>query len=219
MAAFWTHDAREASMSVTWRGMMAAAVLVGLVAAGVAWPSAGLAQPSVQGGAQTYVGRVAGAEGLDALVAVVVGADGNAVVYACSKDDAWNQANSKWFTGKLGTDGRLTATAADGSEVTAMLQGGQLVGTVAALRFTADQVTSGSAGLYRGRAGDDVHAVIEAPDGTRVGRVWSVVTGAHVNTWDFSTAQVQWQPGVLAVQRNQPEQIFIELQVCTNAFC
>ncbi len=68
--------------------------------------------------------------------------------------------------------------------------------------------------------GEDAHnLVVEAPDGTRVGRVWSVVTGAHVDTWDFSTAQVQWQPGVLGVQRNQPQFIFVELRVCTNAFC
>src|SRR4051794_35772764 len=154
------------SLSVTWRGVAAALLLVGLVAVG-ARPSVGLAQPSAQGEAQTYIGRIAGAEGMDALVAVVVGADGNAVVYACSKDNAWNQANSKWFTGKLGADGRLTASAADGSEVSAILEGGQLLGTLATLRFTADKVAGGSAGLYRGRAGDDVHAVIEAPDGTR----------------------------------------------------
>src|SRR4051794_35115225 len=118
------------------RGVLAALLLAGLLAVGVARPSAGLAQPSVQGEAQTYVGRIAGAEGMDALVAVVVGADGSAVVYACSKDDGWNRANSKWFTGKLGADGRLTASAADGSEVAAILEGGQLLGTLATLRFT-----------------------------------------------------------------------------------
>jgi hypothetical protein len=207
-------------VAVARRGAMAALMMVGLLLAGLAWPGAGLAQPgAAQDGPRTFIGRVAGAEGLDALVAVVVGADGNAVVYACSKDDAWNQANSKWFTGQLSADGQLAAKAADGSEVTGALQAGQLVGTLAVLQFTADPVGGGSAGLYRGRADDDVHAVIEAPDGTRVGRVWSVVTGGHVGTWDFSAAQVQWQPGVLGVQRNQPEFIFIELQACTNAFC
>ncbi|HZR97490.1 MAG TPA: hypothetical protein VFE37_02215 [Chloroflexota bacterium] len=207
-------------MSVTRRRAMAALVVAGVLVAGLAWPGAALGmQGAAQEGARTFVGRVAGAEGLDALVAVVVGADGNAVVYTCSKDDAWNQANSKWFTGQVGADGRLAAKAADGTEVAATMAGGRLEGTLGTLRFVAEQVSGGSAGLYRGRAGDDVHAVIEAPDGTRVGRVWSVVTGAHVGTWDFNTAQVQWQPGVLAVERAQPERFFIELQVCTNAFC
>src|SRR5205085_10192444 len=111
-----------------------------------------------------------------------------------------NQANSKWFTGQLAASGQLAAKAADGTEVTATLQGNRLEGTLGGLRWSADLTAGGSAGLYRGRAGDDVHAVIEAPDGTRVGRVWSVVTGGHVDTWDFSTAQAQWQPGQLNVQ-------------------
>jgi hypothetical protein len=195
------------------RGVIAA-LLVGLLGSWLVQPSA------AQDVARTFVGRVAGAEGMDALVAVVVAPDGNAVLYACSKDDAWNRTNSKWFTGQVAADGQLSAKAADGTEVSAMMHGGHLEGTVGGQRFMAELVSGGTAGLYRGRAGDDIHAVIEAPDGTRVGRVWSVVTGGHVDTWDFSTAQVQMpQPGVLGVQRNQPQFIFIELRACTNAFC
>jgi hypothetical protein len=201
------------SGSFTRRQTVAAIVLAALVATSL------VRTGSAQDGARTYVGRVAGAEGIDALVAVVVGADGSAVVYACSRDDVWNQQNSKWFTGQLDAGGRLAAKAGDGSEVTATLQGDRLEGTLGAQRWTADLTGEGSAGLYRGRAGDQVHAVIEAPDGTRVGRVWSVVTGAHVDTWDFRTAEAQWQPGRLSVQRNVPEFIFIELRACTNAFC
>ena len=200
--------------AVTRRLVIAALLVVGVVAGGLAQPSA------AQDVARTFVGRVAGAEGLDALVAVVVAPDGAAVAYACSKDDAWNRTNSKWFTGQVAADGQLAAKAADGTEVSGTIQSGRLEGTLGTQRFTADLVSGGPAGLYRGRAGDDVHAVIEAQDGTRVGRVWSVVTGDHVGTWDFNSAQVQaQQPGVLGIQRNQPQFFFIELRVCTNAFC
>src|SRR5437773_1228912 len=112
--------------TLTRRRALLALLVAGLLAAGGSQPSA------AQDGARTFIGRVAGAEGMDALVAVVVAADGTAVVYACSKDDAWNQANSKWFTGQVGADGRLLARAADGTEVTATLQGDRLEGTLGA---------------------------------------------------------------------------------------
>jgi hypothetical protein len=168
---------------------------------------------------RVYVGEVSAAGVPDALIAIVVGANGEAAVYACSKDDAWNQQASKWFTGQLSSGGQLTAKAADGSEVSGTLQGSRLSGQLGALSFAADQVTSGTAGLYRGRADDEIHAVIEAPDGRRVGRVWSVTTGAHSGTWDFSTATATPVSGGLQVQRNQPQFIFVELRACTNAFC
>ena len=129
---------------------------------------------------------------------------GNTAAYACSKDDAWNLQFSKWFQGELSTQGQLSAKANDGTEVTGTLQGTQLSGQLGSLSWSADLVTSGTAGLFRGRNGDEVHAVIEAPDGTRVGRVWSVVNGAHVGTWDFSTAVATPIGGGLRVQRNQP---------------
>jgi hypothetical protein len=168
---------------------------------------------------RVYVGRVTGASGADALIAIVVEPGGNAAAYACSKDDGWNLQFSKWFQGQLSPQGQLSAKSNDGTEVTGTLQGSQLSGQLGSLSWSADLVTSGTAGLFRGRAGDEVHAVIEAPDGTRVGRVWSVVTGAHVGTWDFSTATATPIGGGLRVQRNQPEFIQLELTACTNAFC
>jgi len=171
-----------------------------------------------QDGARTFIGRVAGAEAMDALVAVVVAADGSAAAYSCSADDGWNQQYSKWFTGQLDAQGQLTARANDGTELTARLQGQRLEGTLGSLQWTAE-LASPPAGLYRGRADDEIHGVIQAADGTRVGRVWSVTTGAHVNTWDFRRATVEQGPGVLRAQRNEPQFIFVELQVCTNAFC
>jgi hypothetical protein len=192
-------------------------LLIGMILAaltlGTALPVAAQELPRV------FVGRVTDASGADALIAVVVEPGGSAAAYACSKDDAWNRQYSKWFQGELSTQGQLVAKSNDGTEVTGTLQGSQLSGQLGSLSWSADLVTSGTAGLYRGRAGDDVHAVIEAPDGTRVGRVWSVVNGAHVGTWDFATAVATPIGGGLRVQRNQPEFIQLELTACTNAFC
>jgi hypothetical protein len=194
-----------------WR-VLVGTILVALTL-GAALPAAAQELPRV------YVGRVTGAFGTDALIAVVVEPGGNAVAYACSKDDGWNLQFSKWFQGALSPQGQLSAKSNDGSEVSGTLQGSQLSGQLGSLSWSADLVTSGTAGLYRGRAGDDVHAVIEAPDGTRVGRIWSVVNGAHVGTWDFATASATPIAGGLRVQRNQPEFIQLELTACTNAFC
>jgi hypothetical protein len=168
---------------------------------------------------RVYVGQVAGAAGPDALIAIIVEPGGDTVAYACSKDDGWNLQYSKWFQGQLSTEGQLSAKANDGSEVSGTLAGSQLSGQLGSLSWSADLVTDGTAGLYRGRVGDEVHAVIEAPDGTRVGRVWSVVNGAHVGTWDFLTASATPIGGGLRVQRNQPQFIQIELAACMNAFC
>jgi hypothetical protein len=194
-----------------WRllvGMLLAALILGTTLPAAA-----------QEVSRVYIGRVTGAFGTDALIAIVVEPGGNAVAYACSKDDGWNLQFSKWFQGELSSQGQLSAKSNDGSEVSGALQGTQLSGQLGSLSWSADLVTSGTAGLYRGRAGDEVHAVIEAPDGTRVGRVWSVVNGAHVGTWDFATASATPIAGGLRVQRNQPEFIQLELTACTNAFC
>jgi len=161
-------------------------LLVGIILAALTLSTA--LPVAAQEVSRVFVGRIAGATGTDALIAVVVEPGGNAVAYACSKDDGWNLQFSKWLQGQLSTAGQLSAKANDGAEVTGTLQGTQLSGQLGTLSWSADLVTSCTAGLFRGRAGDEVHAVIEAPDGTRVGRVWSVVSGAHVGTWDFSTA-------------------------------
>ena len=141
------------------------------------------------------------------------------MAYACSTDDNWNLQFSKWFQGQLSAQGQLTARSGDGTEVTGALQGSRLSGTLGALTWSADLVTGGTAGLYRGRADDDIHAVIELVDGRRAGRVWSVTTGQHVGTWDFRTATVTPLDGGLRAQRNDPQFILVELRACTNAFC
>ena len=200
-----------------WRMAAGRLILVALIVAGLA-NMALMPGAAGQELARTFIGRVVGSEGLDALVAVVVAPDNTAIAYLCSKDDAWNRENSKWFTGEMTAQGQLSARANDGTELSARAIGDQVDGMVATLRWTADLAES-PAGLYRGRADDQIHAVIQAPDGTRVGRVWTVGTGAHHSTWDFTQATVAWQPGVLSAQRNQPEFIFVELPVCLNAFC
>jgi hypothetical protein len=172
---------------------------------------------AAQGQARTFVGRIAGAENIDALIAVVVGADGTAIVYTCSKDDAWNQQNSKWFTGRLTDAGALTATARDGTEIVGLLEGGEMTGVAGNLRWSAKLATGATSGLYRGHTAGEAHAAIEADDGTRVGRVWSIVTGGHVGTWNFGTATVDHQPGVLRAQP-QGQFVFIELRSCTSPF-
>jgi hypothetical protein len=190
--------------------------LVSLLVAGV-MTAAETGPTAAQGQGKVYVGRVAGAENIDALVAVSVGADGTAIAYLCSKDDTWNQQNSKWFTGRLTDAGALTATARDGTEIVAILTGNELTGTAGNLRWKADLVTGGTAGLYRGQTPEEVHGVIEAVDGTTVGRVWSVVTGGHVCTWDFSTATVQRAPNIMRAQP-QGQFVFIELRSCNSPF-
>jgi hypothetical protein len=197
---------------VTMRLILVVMLLAGLVI--TAYTPTAIGQET----ARTFIGRVVGGEARDALVAVVVAPDNTAIAYLCSADDAWNRQNSKWFTGEMTPQGQLTARANDGTELSARAVGDQLDGMVGTLRWTAD-LAEAPAGLYRGRAGDTIHAVIQAADGTRVGRAWTVVTGAHQSTWNFNEATVVWQPGMLSAQRNQPEFIFVELPVCLNAFC
>src|SRR5579884_465792 len=160
------------------------AVLLAILLLGSALPA------TAQETARVFVGRVTDAAGDGALIAVVVEPGGGAVAYACSADDAWNQQYSKWFQGQLTADGQLAAKASDGAEVSGSLQGTTLSGRLGSMSWSADLVTSGTAGLYRGRLGDEVHAVIVAPIG-----------------------------GGLRVQRNEPQFIEVELRACTNAFC
>ena len=186
---------------------------------------------------RSYVGRIAGAEASDALIAVVIAPDGKAIAYVCSADDAWNQEHSRWYAGEMAPQGVLTATARDGKQLAARVEGDALTGTVDGLAFSADLVTEGTAGLYRGRQGEEIHAVIEAPDGTRVGGVWYASNGRWGWTWRFSPAvAIERTPTLLRLQRPptappppgpatppaaEPagqQFIFIELQSCVSAF-
>ncbi|HLI28707.1 MAG TPA: hypothetical protein VKZ60_16700 [Chloroflexota bacterium] len=196
-----------------------------------------LAAPS-QEPTRGYVGTIAGAEAHDALVAVVVAPDGQAIAYVCSADDAWNQEHSRWYTGELTAQGALAATARDGKQLVGQVYGDTLSGTVGGLAFRAELVPEGTAGLYRGRVDDEVHAVIEAPDGRRVGGVWYASDGGWAWTWRFTPAtMVDRAPGALRVQRppeapalaappagpqpppGQGQQfVFIELRSCVSAF-
>jgi hypothetical protein len=184
-----------------------------------------------------YVGTIAEAEQRDALVAIVVAPDGQAIAYVCSADDAWNQEHSRWYVGELTAQGALTATARDGKQLVGQVYGDTLSGTVGGLAFRAEPI-SGSAGLYRGRVDDEVHAVIEAPDGRRVGGVWYASDGGWAWTWRFTPATtIDRAPGALRVQRppeapplaappaapqpppGQGQQfVFIELRSCVSAF-
>jgi hypothetical protein len=140
--------------------------------------------------------------------------------------------------GELIAQGALTATARDGKQLVGQVYGDSLSGTAGGLAFRAEAVPSGSAGLYRGRVDDEVHAVIEAPDGRRVGGVWYASHGGWAWTWRFTPATpVDRAPGSLRVQRppeapplaapppgpqpppGQGQQfVFIELRSCVSAF-
>src|SRR5690349_1906614 len=103
-------------------GGVLALLLMFAVQPAAALPAAAQAQPRV------FVGEVSAAGVPDALIAIVVGADGEAAVYACSKDDAWNQQTSRWLAGQLSSSGQLSAKAADGTEICGTLQGSRLSG-------------------------------------------------------------------------------------------
>jgi hypothetical protein len=189
------------------------ALLVASLLALAPWQPAG-----AQDAGRVYVGRLAGADSANTLVGVVVAADGTAVGYVCSDTEAWNRQNSKWFEGQLAGN-ELTLRARDGTELKAQLQGSRLAGTLGSLSWSADQVTGGTAGLYRGRAGDEVHAVIEDQYGLRVGGVWVVGSGNWAWTWHFPTATVERTTGGLRAERPataDQQFVTVDLSVCLS---
>jgi hypothetical protein len=167
-----------------------------LLAAGAA-----VAPATAKETARTFVGRVAGAEASEAWIVVLVSSSGDVVAYACSQDDGWNQQHSRWFRGKLLDSGQLAADPDVAAGLSGSLRDQRFEGRLGPYAWTADLVNDGTAGVYRGRAGDEQHEVIETPLGTRIGRIWSVETSRVVGTWDFSSARVERAGDGLSVQR------------------
>jgi hypothetical protein len=165
------------------------ALVLGSVVAVVAvvamvWPVS--AQGTQAQTSRTLVARLTDANA-NVWVAGVVDPDGWAAVGAASDNDAWNAQHARVFRGRV-IDGQFTGQAADGAILTGRHDGSQLQGTVAGQPWSATVVTGGTAGVYVGGNSQEVVAMIEAPDGSRVGRIWSRPTGQHLRTLIFSTA-------------------------------
>jgi hypothetical protein len=125
--------------------------------------------------------------GTNVWIAGVVDPDGWAAVGAASDNDGWNAQHARWFRGRV-VDGQFTGMAADGTTLTARHDGSQLQGTVNGQPWSATVITGGTAGIYIGGNSQEMIAVFEAPDGSRVGRVWSRQTGQHLRTLTFGSA-------------------------------
>jgi hypothetical protein len=155
------------------------AAVVAVVA--MVWPVS--AQGTQAQSSRTFVARL-NDPSAPVWVAGVMDPDGWAAVVAASDNDAWNAQHARWFRGRV-IDGQFTGQAADGTILTGRHDGAQLTGTVGGQPWSATVVTGGTAGLYVGGNSQEIVALIEAPDGSRVGRVWSRPTGEHVRTLIF----------------------------------
>jgi hypothetical protein len=142
--------------------------------------------PSATTGSRTMVAKL-NDSGANVWVAGIMDPDGWASVAAISDSDAWNAQHAKWFRGRV-VDGQFTGQATDGAVLTARHDGTQLQGTINGQPWSATVITGGTAGVYVGGNSQEIVAVIEAPDGTRVGRVWSRANGQHVRTLTFAPA-------------------------------
>lgn len=115
----------RAALRAPWR-IVAVLFLAALVVTGCAGPSAAAlraalpspAQTEPLAGSQTFVGRSG-----ELAVAVVLGADGAAVAYACDGLDRWG-----WFGGRV--DGATVALTGDAGRLDATITGDTLVATV-----------------------------------------------------------------------------------------
>jgi hypothetical protein len=145
----------------------------------VAW--AAPVQAQQQNTPTTHVGQINTPDGR-VLVGMVLDPDGWASVAAVSENDSWNAQHARWFRGRV-INGQFTGTADDGTTMTAQRSGGTVTGQVAGQQFTITPVPgNGTAGVYRGGNGQDIVLVIEAPDGTRIARVWDRTSGQHKRT-------------------------------------
>jgi hypothetical protein len=165
------------------------ALLLGILAAMVpvlapGWPVSAQGTPAST--SRTLVGRLNDSN-VNVWVAGIVDPDGWAAVGAASDNDAWNAQHSRWYRGRV-VDGQFTGQATDGTALTARLDGSQLQGTVAGQPWSATVIGGGTAGVYIGGNSREIAMVIEAPDGSRIGRVWSRPTGQHLRTLIFTPA-------------------------------
>ena len=215
--------------------------LVGLVAAvvsilAIAWPVNAQGTTPSTTGSRTMVAKL-NDSGANVWIAGIMDADGYAAVAAISDSDAWNAQHAKWFRGQV-VNGQFTGQSTDGATLTATHDGTQLMGTINGQPWSATMITGGTAGVYVGGNSQEVVALIEAPDGTRIGRVWSRATGQHVRTLTFAPASAGPSdsysmlsvgsqgsaPGTVTVNPNGSRQVQYMDQTsntswCSSSFC
>ena len=163
--------------------------LLGIVAAivsilAMAWSVNAQGTTPATTGSRTMVAKL-NDSGVNVWIAGIVDPDGYATVTAISDNDAWNAQHAKWFRGQV-VNGQFTGQSTDGATLTATHDGSQLQGTINGQPWSATIITGGTAGVYVGGNSQEIVAMIEAPDGTRVARVWSRATGQHVRTLTFA---------------------------------
>lgn len=96
----------------------------------------------------------------------LVAENGKFVLYICSLDDAFNLANSRWYTGNLDGDGTFAGTSPDGVKVNGAIIGDSFSGFITTLQgerlpFRGSVIpANGPAGLYRGVGEYDGQSVI-----------------------------------------------------------
>lgn len=175
-------------VGIRWWLMVAVALAVS--ACGADDPPAGAGPPApVAGQAVTYVGKVAGA---DALIAIVVH-EGGAVGYSCGRGAAL-ATHTGWYFTELagpGPEGALRpARSAGGILFTAAITAAEASGTLAlpggtTLAFTAQAVRAGTkAGLYAREEAGVLTGLIVTNDLEAAGntRISSTLTGGTTST-------------------------------------
>lgn len=104
--------------------------------------------------ATSYIARVTDAPP-SARVGIVV-EEGKFAVYICSLDDAFNLKAARWYSGDIGSDGKVSGVSPDGVNFEGTVDGDSFTGTVTDLdghvwNFSGSSVAAGGpAGLYRG---------------------------------------------------------------------
>src|SRR3954463_1643090 len=154
--------------------------LLGIIAAIVSilamtWPVSAQGTTPAATGSRTMVAKLNDL-GVNVWIAGIMDSDGSAAVAAASDNDTWNAQHARWFRGQV-VNGTFTGQSTDGTTLTAQHDGTQLQGTINGQPWSATVITGGTAGVYIGGNSQEVVALIEAPDGTRIGRVWSRATG------------------------------------------
>jgi len=165
--------------------------LLGIIAAIVSilamtWPVSAQGTTPAATGSRTMVAKL-NDSGVNVWIAGIMDSDGSAAVAAASDNDTWNAQHARWFRGQV-VNGTFTGQSTDGTTLTAQHDGTQLQGTINGQPWSATVITGGTAGVYIGGNSQEIVALIEAPDGSRVGRVWSRATGQHVRTLTFAPA-------------------------------
>lgn len=142
-------------MRSSWRRALLVAAWVPMAlmvcaTTGVRVPAQEAAAPAAAGGSTTFVSRLKSAPD-SARLAIVT--DGKALMaYVCSGDDAFNAANSGWFKGPVGSDGRFevkNATHTLKGAITGTRAEGTVSGPAGEMAFATAVDADGLAGLFR----------------------------------------------------------------------